>query len=495
MEEVRTEDINELLKIKREKLKKMQEEGKDPFEKVKYEIDSNSEEIIKGFEKMEGKTVSIAGRLMSKRLMGKASFSHIQDEFGKIQIYIAKDIVGDTDYNDYKHYDIGDIVGVKGEVFKTHKEEISVRVNHIELLSKSLQVLPEKYHGLKDTDLRYRHRYVDLIVNPEIRAVFVNRTKIIKEIRRILDNKGYLEVETPVLQIIPGGAEARPFITHHNTLDIDMYLRIATELYLKKLIVGGFEKVYEIGRLFRNEGMSIKHNPEFTTIELYQAYVDYEEMMNIAEEIIRGCARAIGKEEITYMGTKIDIHSQFTRLSMVDAVKKYAGVDFDIIKTDDEAKKMADKHNVAYEKYFKKGEILFAFFDQYVEKELIQPTFITEYPVEVSPLTKKKKEKPAYTERFELFIGGREYANAYSELNDPIDQRARFEYQESLREQGNDEADRIDEDFLLALEYGMPPTGGMGIGIDRLVMLLTDSESIRDVLLFPTMKPIAKKER
>ena len=484
-------DLSEQVRIRREKLRNLQAEGKDPFEIVKYDVTSNSMEVTESFEQMEGKVVSLAGRLMSKRIMGKASFANIQDEKGRMQIYVARDVLGEEPYAAFKKLDSGDIVGIKGEVFKTHKEEISIRVSELTLLAKSLQILPEKYHGLKDMDLRYRQRYVDLIVNPEVKEAFVKRSKIISTIREVLDNKGYLEVETPILQTIPGGAQARPFITHHNSLDIDMYMRIATELYLKRLIVGGFNRVYEIGRNFRNEGMDMRHNPEFTCIELYEAYTDYEGMMDITEELIRkACIAANGTTKITYQGKAINIDDKFDRISMVDIVKKYTGVDFDAIATDEEAKKIAEEKGVEIESYFKKGEILAAFFEEFCEDKLINPTFVIDYPVEISPLTKRKPTKPEYTERFELFINGWEIANAYSELNDPIDQRSRFEYQESLREQGNDEADRIDEDFLTALGYGMPPTGGMGMGIDRLTMLLTDSTTIRDVLLFPTMKPL-----
>lgn len=493
-EEIRTPeeqeiDLSEQVKIRREKLKNLQAEGCDPFTIVKYDVDTNTKEVKDNFE--EGKQVTLAGRLMSKRVMGKASFASIQDEEGRIQLYVARDLLGEEPYAKFKKLDIGDIVGIKGEVFKTHTEEISVRVTELVLLSKSLQVLPEKYHGLKDMDLRYRQRYVDLIVNPEVKESFRKRSAIISTIRKYLDGMNYLEVETPILQTIPGGAEARPFITHHNALDIPMYMRIATELYLKRLIVGGFNRVYEIGRNFRNEGMDMKHNPEFTCIEMYQAYADYNDMMDLAENLIReACIAANGTAKIMWQDVELDLTKKFERITMVDCVKKYAGVDFNEIKTTEEAKKVAAEKGVEIEPYFSRGEIIAAFFDEFCEKNLIQPTFLTDYPVEISPLTKRKPSNPDYTERFELFINGWEVANAYSELNDPIDQRARFEYQESLREQGNDEADRIDEDFLTALEYGMPPTGGMGMGIDRLVMLLTNATTIRDVLLFPTMKPI-----
>ena len=426
---------------------------------------------------------------MSKRIMGKASFCNIQDRNGLMQSYVSKNDIGEEDYAAFKKYDIGDIIGIKGFVFKTKTGEISVHAKEVVLLSKSLQVLPEKFHGLKDQELRYRQRYVDLIVNPESRDTFIKRSKIITEIRRFLDAKGFLEVETPVLQTIPGGASARPFITHHNTLDIDMYCRIALELPLKRLIVGGFERVYEIGRVFRNEGISVRHNPEFTLMELYQAYTDYKGMMDITEEMFRTVAQnVLGTTKITYGGYDLDLGQPFARITMTDAVKQFTGVDFDQVKDTEEAKKIAAEKGVEFEERHVKGDILNLFFEEFVEKNLIQPTFIIDYPVEISPLTKRKPDKPEFTERFELFIVGREYGNAYSELNDPIDQRARFEYQEYLRENGDDEANMIDEDFLTALEYGMPPTGGLGVGIDRFVMLLTESVSIRDVILFPTMK-------
>ena len=428
---------------------------------------------------------------MSKRVMGKASFANIQDRNGNIQSYVSKNDIGEESYADFKKYDIGDIVGIKGFVFKTKTGEISVHAQEVVLLSKSLQILPEKFHGLKDQELRYRQRYMDLIVNPEVKDTFLKRSAIIKEIRNFLDNRGYVEVETPVLQTIAGGAAARPFITHHNALDIDMYLRIALELPLKRLIVGGFERVYEIGRVFRNEGVSIRHNPEFTLIELYEAYTDYVGMMNLTEDLFRTVAQnVLGTTKINYGGVEIDLANKFERLTMLDAVKKYANVDFDEIKTDEEAKEIAKKHHVEFEQRHAKGDILNLFFEEFVEKNLKQPTFIIDYPVEISPLTKRKPDKPEYTERFELFICGREYGNAYSELNDPIDQRKRFEHQEAMRAAGDDEANMIDEDFMTALEYGMPPTGGLGIGIDRFVMLLTESVSIRDVILFPTMKPL-----
>lgn len=484
------QDLNELLQIRRDKLAGLQEKGKNPFELTKFSVDCHSNEIIDGFEELEGKEVTIAGRIMTKRVMGKASFCHVADRNGQIQSYVRKDAIGEDEYAEFKHYDLGDIVGIKGEVFRTQKGEISIKAHEVTLLSKSLQILPEKYHGLKDTDTRYRQRYLDLIVNPEVKDTFIARSKIIKEIRNVLDNRGYLEVETPVLNTISGGASARPFITHHNALDMELYMRIALELPLKRLIVGGFERVYEIGRVFRNEGLSVRHNPEFTLLELYEAYTDYHGMMDLTEELIRTVAnRVLGTTTVTYDEVEIDLGKPFARLSMLDAVKQYANVDFDEIETDEQAKELAKKHHIEFEKHHKKGDILNLFFEEYVEEHLVQPTFIIDHPVEISPLAKRKPEKPDYTERFELFITKREFANAFSELNDPIDQRQRFERQEELRAAGDEEASMIDEDFLTALEYGMPPTGGLGIGIDRLVMLLTDSYSIRDVLLFPTMKP------
>ena len=480
--ELTQQELSEQNRIRREKLAQMQEAGKDPFQIVKYDVTHHSDEIRANFDALENKDVCIAGRLMSKRIMGKASFCNIQDRNGLMQSYVSKNDIGEEDYAAFKKYDIGDIIGIKGFVFKTKTGEISVHAKEVVLLSKSLQVLPEKFHGLKDQELRYRQRYVDLIVNPESRDTFIKRSKIITEIRRFLDAKGFLEVETPVLQTIPGGASARPFITHHNTLDIDMYCRIALELPLKRLIVGGFERVYEIGRVFRNEGISVRHNPEFTLMELYQAYTDYKGMMDITEEMFRTVAQnVLGTTKITYGGYDLDLGQP---------VKQFTGVDFDQVKDTEEAKKIAAEKGVEFEERHVKGDILNLFFEEFVEKNLIQPTFIIDYPVEISPLTKRKPDKPEFTERFELFIVGREYGNAYSELNDPIDQRARFEYQEYLRENGDDEANMIDEDFLTALEYGMPPTGGLGVGIDRFVMLLTESVSIRDVILFPTMKPL-----
>lgn len=484
------ETLNEILKVRRDKLDELRRQGQDPFLFTRYDKTHNSSDILSGFESLEGQSVRIAGRIMSKRVMGKAAFSHILDFGGQIQLYVRKDLLGDEPYAEYKKLDIGDLIGVEGEVFKTNAGEISVKVHTFVLLAKSLIPLPEKFHGLRDTDLRYRQRYVDLIVNPEVKKTFLTRSRIIKTIRDYLDSLGYIEVETPVLLSEAGGANARPFITHHNTLDIDMYLRIATELHLKRLIVGGFEKVYEIGRIFRNEGMSVKHNPEFTTIELYQAYANVDVMMELCENIFCRCAKqALGTQKIEYQGVVVDLTTPWKRISMVDAVKEYTGADFSNC-TDEEALIIARK--IGLEETNKKqtrGELLFAAFDSFVENKLTQPTFITGYPVEVSPLAKKQPDKPWLTERFELFITGRELANAFSEINDPADQRARFAEQSKQRAQGNDEAHVMDEDFINALEYGMPPTGGMGIGIDRLVMLMTDSASIRDVILFPTMKP------
>ena len=489
--QVNEKQMNELLQIRRDKLADLQQRGKDPFKIVKADVTHHSVEVKENFDSLEGKEVCVAGRLMSKRLMGKASFCAIQDRDGRIQSYVARDAIGEEEYADFKKLDIGDIISIKGEVFKTKTGEISIHASEIVLLSKSLQILPEKFHGLKDVDLRYRQRYVDLIVNNEVKDIFFKRSAVIKSIRNYLDNMEFLEVETPMLQTIPGGAAARPFITHHNTLDIDMYMRIALELPLKRLIVGGMERVYEIGRVFRNEGMDMKHNPEFTLMELYQAYTDYHGMMDITEGLIRNCAKEVlGTEVITYQGTEIDLSKPFERITMLDAVKKYTGVDFDQINTLEEARAVAKEHHVEYEERHGKGDILNLFFEEFVEEKLVQPTFLMDHPVEISPLTKRKPDKPDYTERFELFIVGREFANAYSELNDPIDQLERFKHQEELRAQGDDEANMIDNDFMLALEYGMPPTGGMGMGIDRLVMLLTDAATIRDVLLFPTMKPI-----
>ena len=475
--------------FRRDKLAALQAEGKDPFEIVKYDVTHHSSDIVNNFDELEGKEVTVAGRLMNKRVMGKASFINVQDRDGRLQGYISKNDVGEESYLAFKKFDIGDIVGVKGVVFRTQKGEISVRASEITLLSKSLKVLPEKFHGLNDQELRYRQRYLDLIMNPEVKDTFIKRSAVLREIRNYLDAKGFLEVETPVLQTIPGGAAARPFITHHNALDIDMYCRIALELPLKRLIVGGLERVYEIGRVFRNEGIDIRHNPEFTLIEIYQAYTDYHGMMDLAEGLFRTIAQnVVGSTVLNYGGYELDLGKPFERLTMVDAVKKYAGVDFNEIPDTAAAKALAKEKGIEFEERHAKGDILNLFFEEYVEK--IQPTFIMDYPVEISPLTKRKPSNPEYTERFELFIVGREYGNAYSELNDPIDQRKRFEHQEAMRAAGDDEANMIDEDFLTALEYGMPPTGGIGIGIDRLVMLMTESVSIRDVILFPTMKPI-----
>ena len=485
-------DLNQLMKVRREKLARLQEEGKDPFTITKFNTTHNSKQIKDNYEQLEEKTVTIAGRIMAKRIMGKASFCHIQDGEGKIQSYVSINDLGEESYKQFKEDDIGDIIGITGFVFKTKTGEISIHAKEVTLLSKSLRPLPEKFHGLKDMDLRYRQRYVDLIVNPEVKDTFLKRTAIIKEIRNILDEKGYMEVETPILNTIAGGASARPFITHHNTLDMDMYLRIANELYLKRLIVGGFEKVYEMGRMFRNEGMDIKHNPEFTNIELYAAYQDYHDMMDITEEIISKVAqKVLGTTKITYQGTEIDLTPSWKRISMIDAIKEVTGVDFNNIETDEEAKKVADELNVELDELkLTRGEIISQVFEAKVEDTLVQPTFIYDYPVEVSPLTKKKPSDPRLTERFEVFIGGREYGNAYSELNNPIDQYERFKKQVEAREAGDEEANMMDDDFVTALEYGMPPTGGLGIGVDRLIMLLTDSASIRDILLFPTMKPL-----
>lgn len=491
--ELTASQLSEQEGFRRDKLAALQADGRDPFEIVKYDVTHHSSDIVENFDELEEKEVSIAGRLMNKRVMGKASFINIQDRNGRMQGYISKNDVGEESYLAFKKFDIGDIIGIKGIVFRTQKGEISVRANEIVLLSKSLKVLPEKFHGLNDQELRYRQRYLDLIVNPEVKDTFIKRSAVLREIRNYLDSKGFLEVETPVLQTIPGGAAARPFITHHNALDIDMYCRIALELPLKRLIVGGLERVYEIGRVFRNEGIDIRHNPEFTLIEIYQAFTDYHGMMDLAEGLFRTIAQnVVGSTTLNYGGYELDLGKPFERLTMVDAVKKYAGVDFDEIATTEDAKVLAKERGIEFEERHVKGDILNLFFEEYVEKNLIQPTFIMDYPVEISPLTKRKPSKPDYTERFELFIVGREYGNAYSELNDPIDQRKRFEHQEAMRAAGDDEANMIDEDFLTALEYGMPPTGGIGIGVDRLVMLMTESVSIRDVILFPTMKPLDK---
>lgn len=483
-------DLNEILQIRRDKLKELQDAGTDPFCEVKYEKTHLAPDITEQYSELEGKTVRVAGRLMSKRGMGKVMFCDLADAAGKIQLFVKKDML-EEQYDAFKKLDIGDIIGAEGEVFKTKTEEVTIKVTSYTLLSKSLLPLPEKFHGLTDTDLRYRQRYVDLIMNREVKDAFVKRTQILKEIRNYLDSLGFMEVETPVLHTIAGGAAARPFITHHNTLDIDMYMRIALELHLKRLIVGGFEKVYEIGRVFRNEGISTRHNPEFTLIELYEAYTDYNGMMDLTENLIRHVAHAVlGTGEITYDGVELNLDKPFERISMKDAVKKYAGVDFDAVETLEDAQALAKEHHVEFEPHHLKGDILNLFFEQFAEEKLVQPTFLTGHPVEISPLAKRKADEPGYTERFELFINGREYANAFSELNDPIDQKERFLSQVAKREAGDEEANMMDDDFITALEYGMPPTGGMGMGIDRLVMLLTGAASIRDVLLFPTMKPV-----
>ena len=485
------EQLTDVLRIRREKLAELRAKNKDPYQITKFNVDTYAKEINTNYDEYEGKNVIIAGRVMSKRVMGKASFAHISDRSGKIQIYIGINVVGEESYKEFEKWDIGDIIGVEGEVFKTRTGEISVKAHKMTLLSKSLRPLPEKWHGLKDTDMRYRQRYLDLIVNPEVRDTFEKRSAIIKEVRNYLDSKGYLEVETPVLHTIAGGAAARPFITHHNTLDIDMYLRIALELHLKRLIVGGFDRVYEIGRVFRNEGMDVRHNPEFTMLEFYQAYTDYVGMMDLGEGLVREVSqKVLGTTKISYAGTEIDFGKPFKRITMVDAVKEACGVDFDKITELEEARRIADEHHIAYENRHLVGDILNLFFEEYVEENLMQPTFIMGQPVEISPLAKKNAADPRYTERFELYIYGRELANGFSELNDPIDQRERFMHQLELKAQGDDEANDMDEDFLNALEVGLPPTGGIGIGIDRLVMLLTDSAAIRDVLLFPTMKPL-----
>ena len=485
------QDLNKLLKVRREKLAELQENGKDPFQIVKYDATHHSQEIKDAFDELEGKSVSVAGRIMSKRVMGKASFCNIQDLKGNIQSYVARDNIGEESYKDFKKMDIGDIVGIKGEVFKTKTGEISIHATAVTLLSKSLQVLPEKFHGLTNTDLRYRQRYVDLIMNPEVKDTFVKRSKIISTIRRYLDGQGFMEVETPMLVANAGGAAARPFITHSNALGEDFKLRISLELYLKRLIVGGLERVYEIGRVFRNEGVDTRHNPEFTLMELYQAYTDYNGMMDLTENLYRYVAQEVlGTTKIVYNGVEMDLGKPFERITMLDAVKKYSGVDFNEIHTLEEARAAADAHHVEYEERHKKGDILNLFFEEFVEEHLIQPTFVMDHPIEISPLTKKKPENPDYVERFEFFMNGWEMANAYSELNDPIDQRERFKAQEELLAQGDDEANTTDEDFMNALEIGMPPTGGIGFGIDRMCMILTDSAAIRDVLLFPTMKTL-----
>ena len=487
------QNINELLKVRRDKLAELQANGKDPFQIMKYDVTHHSMEIKNNFDELEGKIVSIAGRMMSKRVMGKASFCHIQDLQGTIQSYVARDSVGEDEYKLFKKMDIGDIVGLKGKVFRTQTGEISVHADEITLLSKSLQILPEKYHGLTNTDARYRQRYIDLIMNEEVKDTFIKRSKIISAIRRYLDGQGFMEVETPMLVSNAGGAAARPFETHFNALDEDLKLRISLELYLKRLIVGGLARVYEIGRVFRNEGLDTRHNPEFTLMELYQAYTDYNGMMDLTENLYRYVAQEVlGTTKITYNGIEMDLGKPFERITMVDAVKKYAGVDFNEINTLEDARNIADEKGVEYEERHKKGDILNLFFETFVEEHLIQPTFLMDHPVEISPLTKKKPSNPDYVERFEFFMNGWEMANAYSELNDPIDQRERFKAQEELLAQGDEEANHTDEDFLNALEIGMPPTGGIGFGIDRMCMLLTDSAAIRDVLLFPTMKSLDK---
>ena len=485
------QDLGQLLKVRREKLFGMQEEGKDPFQITKYDVTHHSEEVRSAFDELEGKEVSIAGRMMSKRVMGKASFCHVQDLQGSIQSYVARDSIGEEPYKAFKKYDIGDLVGIRGTVFRTKTGEISIHAEEITLLSKSLQILPEKFHGLTNTDLRYRQRYVDLIMNPEVKDTFIKRSKIISTIRRFLDAQGFMEVETPMLVSNAGGAAARPFETHFNALDEDLKLRISLELYLKRLIVGGLERVYEIGRVFRNEGLDTRHNPEFTLMELYQAYTDYHGMMDLTENMYRYVAKEVlGTTTIVYNGVEMDLGKPFERITMVEAVKKYAGVDFSEIHTLEEARAAAKEHHVEFEARHKKGDILSLFFEEFVEEHLIQPTFVMDHPIEISPLTKKKPDNPEYVERFEFFMNGWEMANAYSELNDPIDQRERFAAQEEQFAQGDEEANHTDEDFLNALEIGMPPTGGIGYGIDRMCMLFTDSLAIRDVLLFPTMKSI-----
>ena len=488
---VQEQDINQLLKVRREKLAELQANGKDPFVITKYDVEIHSQEIKDRFEELEGKQVSVAGRMMSKRVMGKASFCNLQDLKGNIQCYVARDSIGEESYKDFKKLDIGDIVGIKGEVFRTKTGEISIHAAAVTLLSKSFQILPEKFHGLTNTDIRYRQRYVDLIMNPEVKDTFIKRSKILASIRKFLAGEGFMEVETPMLVANAGGAAARPFETHFNALDEDLKLRISLELYLKRLIVGGLERVYEIGRVFRNEGLDTRHNPEFTLMELYQAYTDYNGMMDLTERMYRYVAQEVlGTTTIVYNGVEMDLGKPFERITMVDAVKKYAGVDFNEIHSLEEARAVAKEHHVEYEERHKKGDILSLFFEEFAEEHLIQPTFVMDHPIEISPLTKKKPDNPEYTERFEFFMNGWEMANAYSELNDPIDQRERFKAQEEQLAQGDEEANTTDEDFLNALEIGMPPTGGIGFGIDRMCMLLTDSAAIRDVLLFPTMKSL-----
>ncbi len=490
------QDVKQLLKVRREKLADLQERGMDPFRITKFDVSHHSQEIKDDFENLEGKTVTVAGRMMSKRVMGKASFCNVQDLKGNIQSYVARDSVGEDSYKDFKKFDIGDIVGICGQVFRTKTGEISVHAEEITLLSKSLQILPEKFHGLTNTDVRYRQRYTDLIMNSEVKDTFVKRSRILSSIRRYLDGQGFLEVETPMLVANAGGAAARPFETHFNALDEDFKLRISLELYLKRLIVGGLERVYEIGRVFRNEGLDTRHNPEFTLMELYQAYTDYHGMMDLTENLYRHVAQEVlGTTKIVYNSVEMDLGKPFERITMVDAVKKYAGVDFNEIKTTEEAKAAAKEKGVEFEERHKKGDILSLFFEEFAEEHLIQPTFVMDHPIEISPLTKKKPDNPDYVERFEFFMNGWEMANAYSELNDPIDQRERFKAQEELLAQGDEEANTTDEDFLNALEIGMPPTGGIGFGIDRMCMLLTDSAAIRDVLLFPTMKTLGKENQ
>ena len=487
------EELSALLKVRREKLENLQNEGKDPFVITKYDVTHHSQEVKDNYAELEGKEVRIAGRMMFKRVMGKASFCNIQDLKGNIQSYVARDSIGEDTYKDFKKYDIGDILGIRGTVFTTKTGEISIHAEEVTLLSKSLQILPEKHHGLTDTDTRYRQRYVDLIMNADVKDTFVKRSKVLSSIRHYLDAQDFMEVETPMLVSNAGGAAARPFETHFNALNEDLKLRISLELYLKRLIVGGLERVYEIGRVFRNEGLDTRHNPEFTLMELYQAYTDYHGMMDLTENLYRHVAKEVtGSEVLTYGEHTIDLSKPFERITMVDAVKKYANVDFNEISTTEEAKKLADEHHIEYEDRHKKGDILNLFFEEYVEEHLIQPTFVMDHPIEISPLTKKKPENPEYVERFEFFINGWEMANAYSELNDPIDQRERFEAQEEAFEAGDDEANHTDEDFLNALSIGMPPTGGIGFGIDRMVMIMTNSPAIRDVLLFPTMKTLDK---
>ena len=488
---VQEQDMNQLIKVRQDKLKEFQENGKDPFQITKYDVTHHSTEIRDNYDDLEGKTVSVAGRMMFKRVMGKASFCNVQDLKGSIQAYVARDSIGEESYKDFKKYDVGDVIGIKGEVFTTKTGEISIHASEVTLLAKSLNILPEKFHGLTNTDMRYRQRYVDLIMNQDVKETFVKRSKVISSIRHYLDGEGFMEVETPMLVQNAGGAAARPFNTHFNALDEDLHLRISLELYLKRLIVGGMERVYEIGRVFRNEGLDTRHNPEFTLMELYQAYTDYHGMMDLTEKLYRHVAKEVtGSEVLHYGDLEIDLSKPFERLTMIDAVKKYANVDFNEIHTLEEARKAADEHHVVYEERHKKGDILNLFFEEFVEEHLLQPTFIMDHPIEISPLTKKKPENPDYVERFEFFMNGWEMANAYSELNDPIDQRERFAAQEELFAAGDEEANHTDEDFLNALSHGMPPTGGIGFGIDRMVMMMTNSPAIRDVLLFPTMKSL-----